>query len=66
MASKTHAVLPGSKRGRAPTLVGDVDPQERVVITIGLAGPKRPGADEYFGQPRPNSDACGVGREIRG
>src|SRR5260370_6436483 len=52
MATKTHAVLPGSKRGKDPaaTLVGDVDPKEKIVVTIGLAGPKLPGADEYVGQ----------------
>jgi len=52
MASKAHVVLPGSKRGKdaTATRVADVDPQEQVVVTIGLAGPKLPGADEYVGQ----------------
>jgi len=52
MSSKAHVVLPGSKRGKdtTATRVGDVDPQEKVVVTIGLAGPKLPGADEYVGQ----------------
>jgi kumamolisin len=52
MSKKTHVVLPGSKRGRdtAATRIGKVDPQERVVVTIGLAGPKLPGTDEYIGQ----------------
>lgn len=52
MASKTHVVLPGSKRGKDPaaTQVGEVDPKEKIVVTIGLAGPKLPGPDEYVGQ----------------
>ncbi len=52
MASKTHVLLPGSKRGKDPlaTRVGAVDPKEKVVVTIGLAGPKLPGADEFVGQ----------------
>jgi kumamolisin len=52
MASKTHVLLPGSKRGKDPlaTKVGAVDPQEKVVVTIGLAGPKLPNADEFVGQ----------------
>lgn len=52
MASKTHVTLPGSRRGKNPAaiLVGDVDPKERIVVTIGLAGPKLPGPDEYVGQ----------------
>src|SRR5271157_1838215 len=52
MANKTHVVLAGSKRGkdRAATRVGDVDPKEKIVVTIGLSGPKLPGADEYVGQ----------------
>jgi hypothetical protein len=52
MTSKTHAVLPGSKRGKDPaaTRVGNVDPQQKIVITIGLAGPNLPDADEYVGQ----------------
>ena len=52
MASKAHVLLPGSKRGKDTdaTRVGDVDPNENVVVTIGLAGPKLPSADEYVGQ----------------
>ena len=52
MASKAHVLLPGSKRGKDPdaTRVGDVDPNENVVVTIGLTGPKLPSADEYVGQ----------------
>lgn len=38
MASKTHVVLPGSKRGKDAnaTRVGDVDPKEKIVVTIGF------------------------------
>ncbi len=52
MASKTHVILPGSKRGKDPaaTRARDVDPKEKIVVTIGLSGPKLPGADEYVGQ----------------
>ena len=52
MASKTHVVLPGSKRGKDPkaTLVGKVDPKEKMVVTIDLAGPELPSADEFVGQ----------------
>ena len=52
MPSKAHVLLPGSKRGkdREGTRVGDVDPKEKIVVTIGLAGPKLPSADEYVGQ----------------
>src|SRR5258707_10148499 len=50
--SASHTVLPGSKRGKDPeaTLVGEVDPKERITVTIGLAGPKLPDTDEYVGQ----------------
>jgi kumamolisin len=52
MASKTHVVLTGSKRIKDPaaTKVGDVDPNENVVLTVTLAGPKLPSANEYVGQ----------------
>jgi kumamolisin len=52
MASKKHVLLPGSKRGKDPlaTRVGAVDPQEKVVVTIGLVAPKLPSADEFVGQ----------------
>src|SRR5437870_12798013 len=52
MASKTHTVLSGSKRGKDPdaTRVGDVDPKEKITVTIRLSGPKLPSADEYVGQ----------------
>ncbi len=52
MASKTHVVLPGSTRVKDPkaTRVGKVDPQAKVVVTIDLAGPKLPSADEFVGK----------------
>ena len=52
MASKAHVPLPGSKRGKNADAVrvGDVDPRERIVVTVGIAGPKLPGPDEYVGQ----------------
>jgi kumamolisin len=52
MASKAHVLLPGSKRGKDTDaqLVGDVDPKENIVVTIGLAGPKLPGPGEYVGK----------------
>jgi kumamolisin len=52
MASRAHVVLPGSKRGKDPnaTRVGKVDPKEKIVVTIDLAGPKLPSADEFVGQ----------------
>jgi kumamolisin len=52
MASKAHVVLPGSKRGKDPgaTKVGNVDPEQQIVVTIGLAGPKLPSANEYVGE----------------
>jgi kumamolisin len=52
MADKTHVVLPGSKRGKDPSAirVGKVDPKEKIVVTIDLAGPKLPTADEFVGQ----------------
>jgi kumamolisin len=52
MASKTHVVLPGSKRGKDPGAirVGEVDPKEKILVTIGISGPKLPGAGEYVGK----------------
>src|SRR5713226_988826 len=52
MATKTHVVLPGSRRAKDPdaTKIGNVDPKERFAVTIGLSGPKLPGPDEYVGQ----------------
>jgi len=52
MASKTHVLLPGSKRAKDPAAirVGEIDPKEKIVVTIALAGPNLPSADEYIGQ----------------
>jgi kumamolisin len=52
MATKTHVLLPGSKRAKDPdaTRVGNVDPKEKFAVTIGLSGPKLPGPDEYVDQ----------------
>jgi hypothetical protein len=52
MATKKHALLPGSKRKKDPHAirVGEVDPKQRITVTIGLSGPKLPGPDEYIGQ----------------
>lgn len=52
MAAKTHTLLPGSRRPKDANSVriGDVDPNERIDVTIGLAGPKLPGPQEYVGQ----------------
>ena len=49
---KAYVVLPGSKRGKNPnaTKCGEVDPKQRISVTIGLSGPKLPGADEYIGK----------------
>ncbi|HVP55093.1 MAG TPA: S53 family peptidase [Candidatus Eisenbacteria bacterium] len=52
MAKPTHVILPGSKRAKNPlaTEVGSVDPNEKISLTINLAGPKLPSADDYVGQ----------------
>jgi kumamolisin len=52
MAAKTHVVLPGSKRELEDSAVRvrDVDPKQKIVVTIVLSGPKLPGPDEYVGQ----------------
>jgi kumamolisin len=52
VANPKHVVLPGSKRGKDANAikVGEVDPKEQIEVTIGLAGPKLPSADEYVGQ----------------
>jgi kumamolisin len=49
---KSHVVLPGSKRPKDPSAirVRDVDPQEKIDITIALKGPELPSADQYVGQ----------------
>src|SRR5260370_18094650 len=50
--SKGHVVLPGSKRekDRFASRIGDIDPKEKIEVTIELSGPKLPSADEYVGQ----------------
>ena len=52
MARKTHVVLPGSQQAKDPhaVRVGDVDPNEKFSVTIGLAGPALPDSNEYAGQ----------------
>jgi kumamolisin len=52
MPNETHVVLTGSKRGKdaGARRVRDVDPKEKIVVTIGLTGPKLPGPGEYVGQ----------------
>jgi kumamolisin len=49
---KTHVILPGSKRPKDPDAVrvGNVDPKEQIDLTITLAGPALPTADEYVGE----------------
>ncbi len=52
MASKSHVLLPGSKRAKDPNAVkvGKLDPKEKIDVTIDLSGPEMPAADEYVGQ----------------
>jgi kumamolisin len=52
MASKAHVILPGSRRPKDPLAkrIGPVDPKEKIDVTLGLAGPKLPGANEYVNQ----------------
>jgi kumamolisin len=47
-----HVLLSGSKRAknRDATVIGKVDPKEIFAVTIGLSGPKLPGANEYVGE----------------
>jgi kumamolisin len=49
---KAHVALPGSNRPKAPNTirVRDVDPKEKIDVTIALSGSKLPDADEYVGQ----------------
>jgi len=68
MAGKAHVVLPGSNRGKDPnaTRVGKVDPKEKIVVTIDLAGPKLPTADEFVGQtlsPQEVADKFGAKKD---
>ena len=48
MAKQAHVVLRGSKRAKDPyaNRVGDADPNERIDVTITLAGPKLPGPND--------------------
>ena len=52
MASKTHEKMAGSERGRnlKAIKVGDVNPKEKVIVTITLSGPKLPGAGKFVVQ----------------
>jgi kumamolisin len=52
MTNKRHMKLPRSKRGRNLTAikVGGVNPKDKVMVTIGLRGPKIPSADQFIGQ----------------
>jgi kumamolisin len=52
MGSKSHVVLAGSKRAKdaSASRIGDVDPNEVIELTIGLAGPRLPGPDERVGE----------------
>lgn len=52
MATQTHVLLPGSKRAKDPnaTVVGKVDPKEKIDVTIDLAGPEMPSANDFVGQ----------------
>ncbi len=52
MASKTHVELSGSKRDKDPSSfrIREINPKERVIVTIGLSGPELPGADEFVGK----------------
>jgi kumamolisin len=52
MASKTHVVLPGSNRPRDPDAekVGKPDPKQKIDVTLDLAGPDLPAADQFVGQ----------------
>src|SRR5215472_2059424 len=47
-----HITLSGSKRAKNTDakIIGKVDPKETFSVTIGLSGPKLPGADEFVGQ----------------
>lgn len=52
MGSKSHVVLAGSKRAKdaSASRIGDVDPNAQIELTIGLVGPKLPGADQHVGE----------------
>ncbi len=52
MAKNTLVDLKDSERGKDTTAkkVGDIDPREKISVTIGLSGPKLPGPDEFAGR----------------
>jgi kumamolisin len=52
MAKKTYVVLRGSRRAKDSfaNVIDGADPNERIDVTIGLAGPALPSADEFVGK----------------
>lgn len=61
MAGKTnatHVALPGSKRAKDPTAkkIGKLDPNQRIDVTIDLAGPALPAPEEAVGQTMTPAD----------
>jgi kumamolisin len=77
-ANVTHVILRGSKREMDPvaTPIGDVNPKERIQLTVGIVGPRLPGPGEYVGRtlsPRKfgkrfsatKADAAKVARSLR-
>jgi len=52
MPDKTHVVLQGSRRVKDPEAkrIGPIDPNQRIDVTIDLAGPPLPKTDEYVGE----------------
>ena len=52
MARTSHVVLKGSRRvkDRHAIRIGNVDPTQKIDLTIVLTGPKLPEADEFVGQ----------------
>jgi kumamolisin len=55
MVNKRHVELSASKRDKDPSSfrVREIDPKEKIVVTIVLSGPKLPGPDEFVGQTIP-------------
>lgn len=55
MAKQSHVVLSGSKRGKDPyaSKVRNADPDERIDVTITLAGPKLPGPNDPVAKMTP-------------
>jgi kumamolisin len=54
-AKPTHVKLEGSHRGKDPDArkIGEVNPRQHIAVTIGLAGPKLPTANDAIGQTLP-------------